>query len=162
MIEQNECETCESQNVKFVKYEMSNKIKILRKQCFDCGHINGRNYKRSFVNNFNLLMDADIILRNKRYEIQAKKHKIKNILYDYSRDHFERQKKYYNETYLNSEEWKHKRKLMMDFYKGKCQKCNSFATDMHHLTYDNIFKEKFDDLIPLCRNCHQKEHTKKN
>ena len=158
MIEQNQCDMCDSANVEFVKYEMSNKIKILRKQCFDCGHINGRNYKRSFVNNFNLLADADIILRNKRYERQAKKYNIKNIFNDYAQDYFCKQKKYYNEVYLNSDEWKHKRRLIMDFYNYKCQKCDKCATDLHHLTYNNIFKEKFDDLIPLCRACHKKEH----
>lgn len=35
----------------------------------------------------------------------------------------------------------------------KCNKCNS-----DNISYDNIFKERFDDLKPLCRNCHEKQH----
>ena len=160
--EEIECHKCLSTNLKFVKYEMCNKVKILRKQCFDCGCLHTRNYKKKRVKDFDSLMDMDDDLRNKFYHNQRNKKVIKDLFYYYAQEHFYRQKKYYNEVYLNSEEWENKRDLIMNFYHYKCQKCNSLATDVHHKTYKNIFKEKFEDLIPLCRSCHKKEHEKKD
>ena len=158
MTEEKECNKCESTNLKFVKYQMKNKIKILRKQCFDCGYLNPLNYKRNLVSDFDSLIDMDLDFRIKQKEKQLEKYNIKTILFNYSQNHFERQKKYYRDVYLQSEEWKYKRNLIMEYYNYKCQKCNADAIDLHHLTYDNVFKEKFQDLLPLCRGCHKKEH----
>ena len=30
--------------------------------------------------------------------------------------------------------------------------------DLHHRTYDRLGHERFDDLIPLCRECHERVH----
>ena len=30
--------------------------------------------------------------------------------------------------------------------------------DLHHRNYDRLGHERFDDLIPLCRGCHQQLH----
>jgi hypothetical protein len=160
------CTNCNSQDLEFVKYKMVNGIDVLRKQCYTCGYLLTLNYKRNYVNNYNLLNYVNENLRNNYYKgkidksiINQKKHQIKKIFFDYAFQHFNRSYNYYHNVYLNSKEWKEKRNLIMDFYNHKCNDCNSKATDIHHLTYENIFKEKFEDLIPLCRNCHNKRHT---
>ena len=66
MTEEKECNKCESTNLKFVKYQMKNKIKILRKQCFDCGYLNPLNYKRNLVSDFDSLIDMDLDFRIKQ------------------------------------------------------------------------------------------------
>jgi hypothetical protein len=30
--------------------------------------------------------------------------------------------------------------------------------DLHHRNYDRLGHERFDDLIPLCRACHEQLH----
>jgi len=159
------CENCNSDRLEFVKYKMANGVDVLRKQCFKCGYLLVLNYKRNYVNNYESLNYVNEYLRNyykkcklEKSLINKRKYEIKNIFKDYAFDHFNRSYNYYHNVYLKSVEWKHKRDLVMEFYNNKCQKCNDYASDIHHLTYENIFKEKFEDLMPLCRNCHNKEH----
>lgn len=152
------CEKCNSENLRFVKYKMANDVDILRKQCFDCGYLLTLNYKRTFVKDFQSLEYHSKFLREQCKTQAIKKSEIKKVFFDYATEHFNRSYNYYHNVYLKSKEWKEKRDLVMEFYNYKCNDCNNRSTDVHHLTYENIFKEKFDDLIPLCRNCHNKKH----
>ena len=66
------------------------------------------------------------------------------------------QKKYHK--YLVSSAWKVKREKIIS-ERGYCSKCGKEKNlHVHHLTYKNIFKEKNEDLIVLCKSCHRKEH----
>jgi hypothetical protein len=60
----------------------------------------------------------------------------------------------YREEYLRSEEWKQLRSKVMT--PGvKCVKCGKKATDPHHMRYRHIFDVRPEDLVPLCRPCHE-------
>lgn len=144
--------------IAFVKYEMANGIKILRKQCFSCGRLLPAGYKRDFVKDFNILPDFNKSAKEKCSEKAIEKGEINSIFFSFSQDYFNRSYYYYHNVYLKSYEWKIKRDLVMKFYNNVCLDCGYIATDVHHITYDRIFKEKFEDLIPLCRNCHSKKH----
>lgn len=85
---------------------------------------------------------------------------IKKVFSNYRKTNFLNQRKYYREVYLFSDEWKEKRNLIMTYYNNTCQDCKKKATEVHHIHYKNIFKEKFEDLIPLCHLCHEKRHGK--
>jgi 5-methylcytosine-specific restriction endonuclease McrA len=43
-----------------------------------------------------------------------------------------------------------------------CQECGARAVDLHHIKFrSHCTKEEMDqdsNLIPLCRNCHNKKH----
>jgi len=43
---------------------------------------------------------------------------------------------------------------------GKCKLCKKqcYALDIHHLTYDHLGKERLQDLVHLCRVCHDLQH----
>jgi hypothetical protein len=61
--------------------------------------------------------------------------------------------------YLQSEEWKSKRLLVLERDKWICQSCKiSKATEVHHLTYINLGNENLDDLISYCKKCHLSKH----
>jgi len=63
--------------------------------------------------------------------------------------------------YRESVAWKAKRKDKIKTANGKCQICGSeYDLHIHHLTYENIFNEKPNDLIVLCEPCHIKYHDK--
>jgi 5-methylcytosine-specific restriction endonuclease McrA len=72
-----------------------------------------------------------------------------------------RKEKY--DLYLKSPLWKKKRFICISFYKYTCQGCfQEFPQnklDVHHLTYKRFGRESEEDLIPLCRPCHLKEHS---
>ena len=64
----------------------------------------------------------------------------------------------YREEYLKSNEWK----TLRDTIIGSgcdCQCCkNVKASDVHHMVYRNIVDITLDDLIPVCRTCHNILH----
>ncbi len=62
--------------------------------------------------------------------------------------------------YMQSEEWKAKRQTKLDDCRGKCEcegGCYRQATQIHHLHYDTLGNECFDDLQALCPKCHMKK-----
>ena len=66
---------------------------------------------------------------------------------------------YKYQVYLRSPQWKEKRELVMSRDNSTCQHCKNVpATEVHHLTYENLFKEPLEDLISLCSSCHALEH----
>jgi hypothetical protein len=61
--------------------------------------------------------------------------------------------------YLSSGKWgKFKQKYKESGRPQHCIYCNSTKYHLHHVTYENICREKLDDVIPLCSSCHKKEH----
>jgi 5-methylcytosine-specific restriction endonuclease McrA len=61
--------------------------------------------------------------------------------------------------YLNSAQWKEKRKFALEFYGNRCALCgNRYDLEIHHRTYKNIFKEPMEDLMILCETCHKHHH----
>lgn len=63
--------------------------------------------------------------------------------------------------WINSEDWKRirKKKLIEDAL--QCEICGSAKNlAVHHITYEHLLEEDkhMDDLIVLCKNCHEKAH----
>ena len=70
-------------------------------------------------------------------------------------------KQYIN--YLHSPEWQQLRLTVFKLVKNKCVSCGQRCTELHHLNYDRLGREKIGrDVIPLCKKCHRKCHYKKN
>lgn len=64
-------------------------------------------------------------------------------------------------NYLRSDEWKRIRTNVLTRDQNTCRICKeSPATEVHHLHYDNLFNEPLEDLIAICRACHELEHKK--
>ena len=65
--------------------------------------------------------------------------------------------------YLESPEWKERRRLTLERDKYKCQGCQRApATEVHHLSYKNRGDELLYQLTSLCRECHAKVHATEN
>lgn len=63
------------------------------------------------------------------------------------------------DEYLQSEHWQKLRKMILISAGEKCQRCGSRAAlQVHHETYDNLGHERVDDLLAVCRECHDKIH----
>jgi len=66
-------------------------------------------------------------------------------------------KKYQN--YLLSDNWKWRRKFMLDMTGNKCQRCkSSYNLQIHHASYENIYSASILDLVVLCESCHETFH----
>ena len=61
--------------------------------------------------------------------------------------------------YLKSKAWDKKRKAVIKRADNRCMVCYSNGRlNVHHRTYERIFKEKLTDLIALCDSCHKLFH----
>lgn len=71
----------------------------------------------------------------------------------------ERQKLWHDwyEQYLRSADWRILRQRILLRDRHKC-KCGRDASQVHHLTYERVGYEHPDDLISICRECHEAEH----
>lgn len=59
------------------------------------------------------------------------------------------------EQYLASVSWADKRDERLRLSRGMCESCGANRKiQVHHLTYERIFKEEMDDLMCLCEQCH--------
>jgi hypothetical protein len=74
------------------------------------------------------------------------------------------------ETYLETPHWQAFRKQVLESQKERlgyncCEKCDDPQSDtretalhLHHLTYERLGEERFEDVTIICRACHDKEH----
>lgn len=66
------------------------------------------------------------------------------------------------QTYLLSPHWEYRRWSCFLAHNCKCNGCIGHGrVTVHHLTYDNIYNETDDDLIPLCWKCHKRAEVSK-
>ena len=69
--------------------------------------------------------------------------------------------KVFKQEYLKSPEWNIKRKLILKRDNYTCVSCSSnVPLEVHHITYIRFGNESNEDLISLCRECHQAIHTR--
>ncbi len=62
-------------------------------------------------------------------------------------------------AYLASPQWAQRRAEILNRANGLCEICSQPATQVHHLHYHNIGDEQPDDLMALCRECHELIHA---
>lgn len=140
---------CDNHNMVYVKRIKSNGSPLVNKQCFECGEHDAKAYKLIEVGNFNIIPTFREDLKDKFYfnqrDIMIKNMEDKKTLWF---------KKYY-EPYLNSDEWKSKRDLVLKRDSFLCQSClTSKATQVHHTTYKHVFNEPLFELVSICKPCH--------
>jgi 5-methylcytosine-specific restriction endonuclease McrA len=71
---------------------------------------------------------------------------------------------WYTTVYLQSRHWQWRRDLYMKHVGYYCEavwdgrRCQSLGTECHHLNSGNLYGEKNEDLLLLCRRCHERMH----
>jgi uncharacterized CHY-type Zn-finger protein len=62
-------------------------------------------------------------------------------------------------AYRRTAAWQHKRRAALERADYRCQVCDSTKQlDVHHRTYERLYRETPSDLTVLCRACHQLHH----
>ena len=65
-------------------------------------------------------------------------------------------KKQLYDEYMNSAEWKRRRKIVIDESGGRCEGCNrELPLQVHHITYEHFMNELRHELTALCEECHE-------
>ena len=63
------------------------------------------------------------------------------------------------ESYIRSDAWCEKRKLVLLRSRGWCEGCgNPGAVEVHHLTYEHLGREFLWELAAVCAVCHERLH----
>jgi hypothetical protein len=72
----------------------------------------------------------------------------------------EKRRNYYRDSYLNSDDWKRKRAVVLKRDRHRCVYCGARATQVHHKQYArrNIGREPIEWLVSLCKPCHEGQH----
>lgn len=66
------------------------------------------------------------------------------------------------ESYLNSFDWYLKRRAALGRANNRCQKCGETrGLEVHHLTYAHLGAEREEDLLVVCKDCHEKEDSER-
>ncbi len=66
------------------------------------------------------------------------------------------------DKYLRSPEWRSLRTQILTRDHYMCRLCScSPATEVHHTTYERVGHERPDDLLSVCRSCHDAFHNTK-
>lgn len=65
-------------------------------------------------------------------------------------------------SYLTSLAWVGLRRIVLQEARGRCSACRRKRRrlDVHHKTYERIGNERVEDLVALCRPCHEKAHAR--
>lgn len=66
--------------------------------------------------------------------------------------------------YIKTDHWQHFRKEALKHFQITCQLCGAkdMTIDIHHKIYINRGRETFNDVIALCRHCHDMYHHNKD
>lgn len=65
------------------------------------------------------------------------------------------------DEYLETDEWKVRRELVILRSQGICEGCRrNRASQVHHTTYQNVGEEFLFELVAVCRDCHDRYHKK--
>jgi len=65
--------------------------------------------------------------------------------------------------YIASAAWRTFRKGILKLRGAFCERCSSaLRLELHHLSYERLGRELPEDVVILCRDCHQKAHGRKH
>jgi hypothetical protein len=61
--------------------------------------------------------------------------------------------------YMRSDWWRARRASYYATHPRRCRACGSARDlNLHHLSYENVYGEPDEDLMPLCETCHAFVH----
>ena len=62
------------------------------------------------------------------------------------------------DQYLKTGVWRSFRAGWIDRHGDRCARCRRKGENLHHRTYDRVGHEHDDDVVLLCRQCHETFH----
>jgi len=71
-----------------------------------------------------------------------------------------KQRRDFYKEYLQTDDWKRKRYVVLKRDNWTCVYCGARATQVHHKRYAkrNIGREPIEWLVSVCKNCHNSKH----
>lgn len=143
---------------KVVRYRLaSNNTKMYQLQCTRCGELFGEWIPHANIDNSDNVVIIDDGLKERYTEtIRELEVALKEVQRKVEKKDFDNN----YEEYLKSPGWLKKRNQVLKRCNYLCEGCRiNKAIAVHHLTYNNIYKEFLFELVGICKNCHEKIHS---
>lgn len=124
-------------------------------QCTVCGQKATQALKKAHLPNLQFIPSFDEALAE-GYQAQ-KQARYQQLVDEENQRHASKQTDWFIEynRYLQSPEWREKRRKVLARDKYLCQAClESKATQVHHKSYDHVFHEPLFELVAVCEDCH--------
>lgn len=146
-----------------IRYRLaSNSTKMYARQCLSCGEVlkteNGMWIKADKVLQKDKIKPIDDNMKRDRQDLI---HTLTSALFEKKRMLMKEQLREGYHSYLDTPEWREKRKLVMERAGGLCEGCRKEKAEVvHHTTYEHAGDEFLFELLALCRVCHTRIHEK--
>ena len=128
----------------------------IRSQCIDCGFTYSGSVAKSQCPPEHLLSDVD---EDAAKVASSLSHNKLMALHEQAK--LERRHEWFRmyDAYLQSDEWKERRRLVFVRDNYICQGCLTCrAEQVHHLSYANVGEELLFELMSICKQCHDRIH----
>lgn len=124
-----------------------NGVVSLEWQCLGCGRSTGQPIAKRLVPGWETRPEWDIALST-AHEAVAEEERLQAL----------QTKRAAYQAYLGSAEWQARRQKVLR-RDPVCRACEEAKSEqVHHLTYERIFREPLFDLVGVCRACHPGIH----
>jgi len=158
-------EQCTHQRTEIRRRTIANGVKILQRQCLDCGASvgNALSQQKMSVEERHAFSLWDEELFN-RIEVERKAEWEKLRAASMAEEE-EKDAAWWagHSAYLATPEWKEKHDAVLKRDGYLCQGClNARATIAHHLTYKHHKNELLFELVAVCDHCHARCHPGKD
>lgn len=139
--------------VAFVKKIKSSGAVLVQRQCMHCGEWSAEVPHRFLAFDPDRLPLRDEAKRERAIEARSAAWRAEAERVRAERD--EKWRAAYV-AYLKSPAWAARRASVLRRAGGTCEVCRKApATQAHHLTYDHVGNERPDELVAICRPCHE-------
>jgi hypothetical protein len=131
-------------------------------QCLHCGSLSKGQVAKASLSDPDAVPDADDTIAQ-AYQAERDR-KIAAI--DQKHVRIQKQERaeqrHWYDQYRKSPRWQTNRRAVMERAQGLCEGCRRRpATEVHHLTYDNVGNEFLWELRAVCSHCHRRCHPEK-
>lgn len=148
---------CKHAELRLVRSVIKNGSIQYRDQCQQCGELQGNPRKHADV-------PADVPSRDETLEPRYYRDRDEELRAIYQK-HIRKQKERDTEwwaryhRHMKSAEWAVIREKVFRRANGLCEGCmEKPATQVHHLTYENMGSEFLFELVAVCTDCHERAH----
>lgn len=135
--------------------------KQYRPQCLQCGRSAGQPIKKPAYHKHLKGFDVDLINAWEDGNSAAIKEYQDFLRVNPTRYHVICSWHELYDQYLDSDEWKSKRELILIRDDYSCQSCDQPAQAVHHKNYHSVGDEDLECLISICFPCHENIHFPK-
>jgi 5-methylcytosine-specific restriction endonuclease McrA len=131
-------------------------------QCLHCGSFSKGQVAKATLADPDAVPDADDTLSDAYHAARRRRQAAIEQRHVRIQKQEQAEHRRWYDQYRKSPRWQTNRRAVMERAQGLCEGCRRRpATEVHHLTYDNVGNEFLWELKAVCSHCHRRCHPEK-